>query len=197
MFTGIVEEVGRVQSLDRGRLMIAAATVLQGTRLGDSILVNGVCLTATDLGPAGFSADVVPETVRRTNLGALRPGDAVNLERALPVDGRLGGHIVQGHIEATTELMATAPDGADGVMYHFRTPPDLAPYIVAKGFIAIDGVSLTVVACNKERFMVTLIPFTRGHTNLGARTPGDTVNLETDIVARYVERFLQVRQPPA
>jgi len=196
VFTGIVEEVGSVRAVTAGRIALAATIVLEGTGLGDSILVNGVCLTAAEVTAEGFSADVVPETFRRTNLGALRPGHPVNLERALPVTGRLGGHIVQGHIEGTAELVGLVPDGADGVIYRFRPPPGLLPYIVSKGFIAIDGVSLTVVECAASEFSVTLIPFTRSHTNLGARRPGDTVNLETDIVARYVERFLQFLPPP-
>ncbi|MSQ26559.1 MAG: riboflavin synthase [Dehalococcoidia bacterium] len=197
MFTGIVEEVGQVVSLSGGRLAIGAATVLGGTKLGDSILVNGACLTVTTLESDAFWVDVVSETFRRTNLGDLSSGSRVNLERAAPVDGRLGGHIVQGHIEGTAEIVELRPDGADGLMVYYRPPSDLMRYIVGKGFIAVDGASLTVVGCDGQRFWVTLIPFTRLHTNLGERRSGDRVNIETDIVARYVERFIGFATPPA
>ncbi len=190
MFTGIVEEVGRVVALDRSRLTIGAATVLGGTKVGGSILVNGACLTVTEVDGRTFTVDVVPETFRRTNLADLQPGHAVNLERATPVDGRLGGHIVQGHVEATAEVLELQPDGSDGLMVHYGPPAELMRYIVGKGFIAIDGASLTVVGCDGRRFWVTLIPFTRSHTNLAERRPGDRVNIETDIVARSVERFM-------
>ena len=190
MFTGIVEEVGRAVSLQAGVLTIEAEAVLEGTRVGDSLLVNGACLTVTGLLPQGFTADVVPETLRKTNLGALLPGDRVNLERAVAAGGRLGGHIVQGHVEATGELVAFTPDGQEGLLASYRVAEALLPYIVPKGFIAVDGVSLTVVDCTGSLCSVALIPFTREHTNLGSRRPGDRVNLETDIIARYVERLL-------
>ena len=189
MFTGIVEEIGYLKSLQNGLLTIQAGTVLEGTKVGDSIAVNGACLTVTYLLPDGFSVHAVPETLRRTNLSMLRPGDGVNLERAVPVDGRLGGHIVQGHVEGTGEVLSFTPDGADGLTALYRAPRALMRYVVPKGFIAIDGASLTVVDCTDHTFWVTLIPYTRDHTNLAARRPGDAVNLETDIVARYVERL--------
>ena len=189
MFTGIVEEIGYLKSLQNGLLTIQAGTVLEGTKVGDSIAVNGACLTVTDLLADGFSVHAVPETLRRTNLSMLRPGDGVNLERALPVDGRLGGHIVQGHVEGTGEVVSFTPDGADGLTALYRAPRPLMRYVVPKGFIAIDGASLTVVDCTDDTFWVTLIPYTRDHTNPAARRPGDAVNLETDIVARYVERL--------
>lgn len=189
MFTGIVEEVGRVIRSDEGGLAVQAHLVLEDAKLGDSLLVNGVCLTVTELQPDRFQADVVPETLRRTNLGVLQPGEKVNLERALPVNGRLGGHIVQGHVEGTGTLVSYTPDGADGVTARYRVPSPLLPYIVAKGFIAVDGASLTVVDCADGTFSVTLIPFTRSHTNLADRKPGDAANLETDIIARYIERL--------
>ncbi|MEK7216524.1 MAG: riboflavin synthase [Chloroflexota bacterium] len=197
MFTGIVEEVGHVVSLSSGRLAIAAATVLGGTKPGDSILVNGACLTVTALEADAFWVDVVPETFRRTNLGDLASGSRVNLERAAPVGGRLGGHIVQGHIEGTATIVELRPDSVDGLMVYYQPPPDLMRYIVGKGFIAVDGASLTVVGCDGQRFWVTLIPFTRLHTNLAERRPGDRVNIETDIVARYVERFIGFGPPAA
>lgn len=189
MFTGIVEELGGVRSLERGVLTIGAKTVLDGTRIGDSISVNGACLTVTSLLPDGFTVDVVPETLRKTNLGQVGPGDAVNLERALAVGDRFGGHIVQGHVEGTAELDSYAPDEPDGLIARYRAPASLMRYIVPKGFIAVDGASLTVVDCGDAWFTIALIPFTREHTNLARRRPGDAVNIETDIVARYVERL--------
>lgn len=189
MFTGIVEEVGQVRSFRDGVLDIQAKTVLEGTKIGDSVAVNGACLTVTSLQHDGFTMHVVPETLRKTNLGDLRPGDGVNLERAIALGDRLGGHIVQGHIEGTGELVTCTPDGSDGVLARYKAPKALLRYIVAKGFIAVDGVSLTIIDATSEAFSVTLIPFTREHTNLATRRPGDRVNLETDIVARYVERL--------
>ncbi len=191
MFTGIVEEVGVVVSMESGRLTVSAAQVLEGTREGDSISVNGACLTVTSLSRGRFSADVVPETLKRTNLGLLRGGERVNLERAMPAGGRFGGHMVQGHVEGTGEVVRFEQDGAGGLVARYRVSPELARYIVPKGFIAVDGASLTVVELRAKEFSVALIPFTRDHTNLGDRAPGDQVNLETDVVARYVERLLQ------
>lgn len=190
MFTGIVEEIGIVRSMRAGDLTIDANVVLDGVKLGDSICVNGACLTVTVFDKQSFTVHMVPETLRRTNLGTLRPGALVNLERALPVDGRLGGHVVQGHVEGTAEVVSFASDGGDGLTARFRTPVALMRFIVAKGFIAVDGVSLTVVDCEDDAFSVTLIPFTREHTNLGKRQAGEQVNLETDVLARYVERLL-------
>lgn len=189
MFTGIVEEIGMIRSNAAGTLEIQARLVLAGTKVGDSIAVNGACLTVTGFFSDGFTVHAVPETLRKTNLGDLKPGDEVNLERALAVGDRLGGHIVQGHIEATGELASYSPDGADGLTALYRAPIALMRYVVPKGFIAVDGASLTVVDCSKDTFSVTLIPFTREHTNLARRHPGDRVNLETDIIARYVERL--------
>jgi riboflavin synthase len=186
VFTGIVEEVGRVAARSEGGLRIEAQTTLQGARLGDSISINGVCLTITDLGNGSFAVDTVPETLRRTNLGQLETGDAVNLERPLAADGRLGGHFVQGHIEATATVRSIEPDG-EALMVRFEAPPDLLRYVVDKGFIAVDGVSLTVVSRDAESFVITLIPYTRGHTNFQKLAVGVAVNIETDILAKYVE----------
>lgn len=191
MFTGIVEEVGRVSSFQGGVLAVDAQKVLEGTKVGDSLAVNGACLTVTSVLHQGFTVDVVPETLRKTNLGQLRPGDGVNLERAVAVGDRLGGHMVQGHLEAAAEVVSFTPDGQDGLLVRYRAPQELMRYIVSKGFVALNGVSLTVVDCDTETFSVTLIPYTREHTNLTAHTPGSSVNLETDIVARYVERLRQ------
>lgn len=193
MFTGIVEEVGRVRERREGGLVIQAQTALGGVKLGDSIAVNGVCLTVTQLWPDAFAVDVVPETFRRSNLGDLAEGGVVNLERSLAVGDRMGGHIVQGHVEGTARLIEQTPEG-NAVNLRFRTPYGLLRYIVTKGFVAVDGISLTVVDTKDDTFSVTVIPFTREHTNLMAKQIGDAVNIETDIVARYVERLREM--PP-
>jgi riboflavin synthase len=197
MFTGIVEELGSVVALalddsstegGNARLRIAATRVLDGVQTGDSIAVNGCCLTATtwDDGPGGgwWEADLSGETLKRTTLGDLRPGDPVNLERPVPVGGRLGGHIVQGHVDGVGEVVAAPPDLA------VRLPGDLARYVVEKGSIAVDGVSLTVVEISGDTFTVALIPHTAEVTTLGSRGPGDPVNLEVDVTVKYVERLL-------
>jgi riboflavin synthase len=189
MFTGIVEELGALRKRHSGGLVIDARLVLEGTSLGDSICVNGVCLTVTDLQSSCFAVDTVPETLRRSNLGLLAPGDAVNLERALAANGRFGGHVVQGHVEAAGTISAIDSDG-EAALYTFRAPPEVMRYVVSKGFIAVDGVSLTVVWRGSESFQITLIPFTREHTNLGRKQIGDSVNLETDVLAKYVESLV-------
>ena len=193
MFTGIVEEVGKVVEAKPGRLRIGAKTILKGTRLGDSIAVNGACLTIAALTPDSFSVDVVPETLRRTNLGELQRGGNVNLERSLQYGGRIGGHLVQGHVDATGRIVSITPDG-DAVLVRFKTAFSLMRYVVEKGFVAVDGVSLTVVGCGKDWFTVTLIPVTRTATVLGAKKAGDRVNLEADQIAKYVERLMQGRR---
>jgi riboflavin synthase len=192
MFTGIVEELGTVEELRGDGLSIRAAKVLDGTHVGDSICINGVCLTVTAMSDGVFSVDTVPETRRLTNLGDLSPGDRVNLERALRPEDRMGGHFVQGHIEGTGRVESVTQDGP-ALMVRFSAAPDLMRYIVRKGFIAIDGTSLTVVDRDTAGFSVTLIPLTQEWTNLGRRRPGDHVNLETDILAKYVEQFLSGR----
>lgn len=199
MFTGIVEELGTVKGVRPGRLTIAAEAVLEGTRVSDSIAVNGACLTVAALGKGAFSVDVVPETLRRTNLGALRPGDPVNLERALAYGGRVGGHLVQGHVEDTARVLRVTPEGPNSIVMGFRAPRGLMRFIVEKGFVAVDGVSLTVVDCTREGFRVSLVPYTLAHTTLGRRRPGDLVNIETDILAKYAERLLARDEagPPA
>ena len=190
MFTGIVEEVGTVKEVAPSGLRIVASAALEGAHVGDSTAVNGACLTVTSLEEHLFSVDVVPETWRRTNLGELRPGDPVNLERSLSFGGRMGGHFVQGHVDGTGRIVEISPDG-DAVMVRFEADPGTIRYIVDKGFVAVDGISLTVVGCDERSFSVTLIPFTRANTNFKARKVGDTVNLEVDILAKYVERFLK------
>lgn len=191
MFTGIVEEVGKLRELSGERLVVYARQVLAGTKPGDSLAVNGACLTVTSLTRDTFSVQVMAETLCRTNLGQLRPGAPVNLERALTPSGRLGGHLVQGHVDGTGKLLSLAPE-AGAVLARFSAPPELGRYIVEKGFIAVDGVSLTVVACDAISFTVSLVAYTRLNTNLGMKNIGDSVNLEVDILAKYVERLLSL-----
>ncbi len=191
MFTGIVEEVGEVASFAGADIVVRAKTVLEGVKLGDSICVNGACLTVVAFDDTTFTINVVPETLRRTSLWALKPGDRVNLERAMPADGRFGGHMVQGHVEGTAELVSVTADGPEDILVRYRVSPQVGRYIVTKGFIAVDGASLTVVDCTDTEFSVALVPFTRQHTNLADRQPGALVNIETDIMARYIERLLR------
>lgn len=188
MFTGIVEEVGKVISAEAGSLTIAADGVLQGVGEGASMAVNGVCLTVTGFDNKSFSVDVMPETLDKTNMGLLRAGDTVNLERPLAVDGRLGGHLVQGHIDDTARVSSVSRRG-EAMLLRFEAPPRLMPYIVEKGFIAVDGVSLTVASKNTNSFQVSVVGYTREHTTLGGRGVGDVVNLEVDIIAKYVEQL--------
>ena len=192
MFTGIVEEVGEVRAAGSGRLTVAASTVTGDMKVGGSINVNGACLTVTRLDETSFSVDVVPETLRRTSLGGLRPGDGVNLERPVPAGGRLDGHVVQGHVDGTGVVESVVPEGT-ALLVRFAAPPDVMRYVVPKGFVAVDGTSLTVVDCDDSGFTVTVIPFTRDNTVLGARAVGDAVNLEVDVLAKYVERLTATR----
>ena len=189
MFTGIVEEVGSVTQLKGYRMNVGATQVMEGLKLGDSMAVNGACLTVVGLGSEEFSVDLSPETLRRTSLGDLAPGKAVNLERPLAVSDRLGGHIVQGHVDATGRLTSSKPE-ADCVILRIRCPKRMMRYIVAKGFITLDGISLTVVKKDTSSFTLSVIPYTLEHTNLKDMVPGDRVNLESDIVAKYIESFL-------
>lgn len=194
MFTGIIEEVGKVRAAGGGRFSFAAQTVLEGTRLGDSIAVNGACLTVIAIGEGSFTIEVMPETLRRTTLGHLRPGDPVNLERALAVGGRLGGHFVQGHVDATGKITSLAPE-REAVLIKVSAPASVMRYVVEKGFIAVEGVSLTVVSRDADSFTVSLVGYTREHTNLRFKRPGDAVNLEADIIAKYVEQLAGPRRP--
>ena len=186
MFTGIVEEIGVVKEIGQGRLAFEAHKVLEGTKIGDSMAVNGVCLTIVSLENRGFDVDVMPETLRCTNLGGLHYGDQVNLERALLLGGRLGGHLVLGHVDDAGEIMNVTAEETAHIM-RISAPARLMPYIVDKGFIAVDGVSLTIVGLDDFSFVVSLVAYTMEHTTLGRRRPGDIVNLETDIIAKYVE----------
>ncbi len=194
MFTGIIEEVGRVTSLQLEKLVINASEVLQGMEIGGSMAVNGVCLTVTSFDTNSLSVDMMPETLKRTNLGLLRVGDRVNLERPLALGGRLGGHLVQGHIDATGRVVSITWDG-QAMMIGFEAPPEVMRYVVVKGFITVDGVSLTVVTGDTSSFEVSVVDYTRKHTTLGDRRVGDLVNLEVDIIAKYVEWLGQVRAP--
>ncbi|MBF8266055.1 MAG: ribE [Dehalococcoidia bacterium] len=190
MFTGIVEEIGLLKEFSGGRLTISARKVLEGTNLGDSISVNGACLTVTSLSKDSFTIEVMPETLRRTNLGRLQSGDPVNLERALTLAGRIGGHLVQGHVDGTGQIISLARESS-AILARFSAPGEIGRYIVEKGFIAVDGVSLTVVSCDATSFVVSLVGYTRHNTNLGTKNIGAMVNLEADIVAKYIEKLLQ------
>ena len=190
MFTGIVEEVGAVASISHNGMTIRADTVMSDLKLGDSIAVNGACLTAVTIGDSEFSVDLSPETMRRTSLGDLSPGGVVNLERALSASDRMGGHIVQGHVDGTGRITSTKEDG-DSLIYRVRAPARLMPYIVEKGFIAVDGISLTVVKVGTSSFTLAVIPYTLHNTNLQTISVGARVNLEADILAKYVENLLK------
>ncbi len=188
MFTGIVEEVGIVRETTQKRMAIQAEEVIKDLGIGDSMCVNGVCLTVTSIAGGRFFVDVMPETLRRSNLGKLHGGDSVNLERGLAVGGRMGGHFVQGHVDDLGKVVSIVPEGGAEVM-RVSMPFRLARYIVEKGFIAVDGVSLTVVDLDDSRFSVSLVEYTRQTTTLGTRRSGDIVNLEVDIIAKYVQRL--------
>lgn len=194
MFTGIVEEMGKISAIRQGaksaQLTIQAKTVLEGTRIGDSIAVNGVCLTVTSLSASAFTADVMAESLRRSSLGDLSPGSPVNLERAMAADGRFGGHIVSGHIDGTGTISAFRRED-NAVWVTVSTPANLLRYIVEKGSVAIDGVSLTVAAVTERDFSVSLIPHTGAQTILLQKRVGEKVNLECDIIGKYVEKLLQ------
>lgn len=197
MFTGIVEEVGTIRAIsmsgDSASLDVDCSLVVSDARLGDSISVNGCCLTITTLPDAGgFTADLMGETLKRTSLGALTEGAAVNLERALRADGRLGGHLVQGHVDETGEILAVEPE-PNWTVLRVRVPDHLRRYIVEKGSITVDGTSLTVMAADADWFSVGLIPHTLTATSLRDRRPGDIVNLEVDVIAKYVEKMLRHR----
>lgn len=190
MFTGIVEEVGTLAQIEPTGLVIQAQLVLQGVEVKESIAVDGACLTITERGEDWFRVDTMPETLRRTRLGSLQPGDAINLERSLPANGRIGGHMVQGHVEATALVLTIREDGMAQYV-EIALPEQLRPYVVSKGFIAVNGVSLTVVESMHDRFSIALIPYTQEHTNLGCLQVGTLLNLETDVLGRYVVQFLR------
>ena len=193
MFTGIVEELATIDSVeeqgDAIRLTVRAATVLEGTGLGDSIAVNGCCLTVVSIEGETWTADVMQETLDKTSLQGVRPGDPVNLERAVTVEKRLGGHIVQGHVDGVGAIVARVPS-EHWELVEVSMPPEFGRYLVDKGSITVDGVSLTVVEAKDASFTVSLIPETLARTTLGTRQPGDRVNLEFDVIAKHVEKLL-------
>lgn len=195
MFTGIIEELGRVRSIERRgegvRIVIEARTVTEGTAEGDSVAVNGVCLTALDVRAGSFAADGSRETLQRSTLGSLRAGSVVNLERAVTPATRLGGHIVQGHVDARGRFLGAEDHGGSWTV-RLAYPPEMARYLVFKGSVAVEGISLTVAALAEDTFEVAVIPKTWAVTNLSTLRPGDAVNLEADIIAKYVERILNV-----
>ncbi|MER7700407.1 riboflavin synthase [Streptomyces sp. NPDC096095] len=193
MFTGIVEELGEVTAVeqleDASRFRLRGPVVTEGARHGDSIAVNGVCLTVVDTGDGEFTADVMAETLKRSSLGALTTGSRVNLERPMALGGRLGGHIVQGHVDGTGTIVERTPSEHWEIV-KVSLPPELTRYVVEKGSITVDGVSLTVVDAGTDHFTISLIPTTLALTTLGRKQPGDPVNLEVDVLAKYVERLL-------
>ncbi len=192
MFTGIIEELGTVQRREGGELVIGCATIIEDSRLGDSIAVNGVDLTVRAMNGASMTFDVMNETFRRSNLGTLEVGAVVNLERSVTGATRLSGHIVRGVVETTCRLLSLTPEG-DAIIARYRVPAEYLPYIAMKGPVCVDGASLTVMARDADSFSVSLVQYTQEHTNLTRRKPGDAVNLETDIFARYVEQILEAR----
>jgi riboflavin synthase len=196
MFTGIIEELGIVKALRReasgARLTISASLVLEGTAIGDSICVNGVCLTVVELGKAEFSADVANETLRVTNLGELRVGQKVNLERALNLSARIGGHLVTGHVDAVGRIKEKRQEGNSWRVF-IEAPQQALRYIIKKGSVAVDGISLTVADLDPSGFSIAMIPHTAKLTTLGSKAPGESVNLETDIIGKYVEKLLSGR----
>ncbi len=192
MFTGIIEEVGTIRSREGGELVVACSLILEDTKLGDSISINGVDLTVRTIAADALSFDVMPETYRRSNLGATAAGDRVNLERSVRPMDRLSGHIVRGVVETTCTLESITPE-ADAVIVRYRPEPEFLRYILLKGPACLDGASLTVMAKDDETFSVSLVQYTQEHTNLTDHKPGDSINLETDVIARYVEQLLEQR----
>ncbi len=196
MFTGLVEEIGLCEDLQRSagsaRLLIQASGISCGVKIGDSISVNGCCLTAISTRDGAMAFDLLDETLQRTNLQDLIPGRKVNLERSLLADGRLGGHFVQGHVDATIPVVAILQQGSD-LRINFKVPPEFAAYVAYKGSVAINGVSLTIAEVTADSFAVWIIPHTATHTNLGDLREGDLVNLECDMLAKYAARIMQMR----
>lgn len=199
MFTGLIEEIGEIKSIQKGaksaRITIKATKIVEGTKIGDSISTNGVCLTVTDFDKNGFSVDVMAETIRSSNLGKLKPGSTVNLERALRASDRLGGHIVSGHIDGVGTIVELLKED-NATWVSVDTTVDILKYIVHKGSITIDGISLTVAYVDEKKFKVSIIPHTKGETTLLDKNVGDEVNLESDMLAKYVEKLLKYGEAP-
>jgi riboflavin synthase len=193
MFTGIIEEVGKITAVIKGQrssqLWVQGAVIIDDLKLGDSVAVNGVCLTVSQLRGNKWMADVMSETLNRSNLGDLKGGSAVNLERAMPANGRFGGHIVAGHIDGTGHIVQISKDD-NAVIFEIKAPPKILRYVIEKGSIAIDGISLTVIGMTVDSFKVSIIPHTVKQTILGIKKPGDPVNLENDLVGKYIEKLL-------
>lgn len=193
MFTGLIEEVGTIRTMTQAglamQLTIACDKVLQGTALGDSIAVNGICLTVTHLGSDHFTADVMPETIKRTNLSRLTHGASVNLERAIAAGQRMGGHFVQGHVDGIGKLTERRPY-ENAILFRFQVPADLAQYMIEKGSIAVNGISLTIVETGADFFTVSVIPHTLAQTQLQKAVTGDWVNIECDMIGKYIAKFI-------
>lgn len=198
MFTGIIEEVGRIEAISYGissaQIKIKASKVLEDVKVGDSICVNGICLTVTSFQPGSFTADVMHETLNRTGLSTLENGSPVNLERAMLANGRFGGHIVSGHIDGTGSIASISPDD-NAIWFEIKTSPNILYYIVEKGSITIDGISLTVAKVSEESFSISAIPHTVSETNLRNKKVGSLVNLECDVIGKYVEHFVKNEKP--
>ena len=196
MFSGIVEETGTITSLEvrpgGASCTVRAQAVLDDVKIGDSIAVNGACLTVVQYDDTSFTVELAPETLRKTALGEVRSGDEVNLERSLTANGRIGGHVVQGHVDGAAEIVAMQPDG-EGVLAVFQAPKSLLPYIVAKGYVAVDGMSLTVVDTGPDWFSISFISHTRAATTVRHYAPGRRCNLEVDVLGKYVEKLLAHR----
>ena len=195
MFTGLIEEVGRLKNLRGGRIEITCAAILEGVKVGDSINTNGICLTVVEHGADYFAADVMPETIRRTSLAELKRGGLVNLERALRLGDRLGGHIVSGHIDGVGEVLNIRAEG-NALLIDVAASSQLLRQIAPKGSVALDGISLTVVEAGSESFSVSMIPHTLAATNFQAKRAGEPVNIETDVLAKYLERLLNFKATP-
>ena len=197
MFTGIIEEVGRLKNFDGGRIEISCEKILEDVKIGDSISTNGICLTVTDFAENFFAADVMPETIRRTSLSELHDGGKVNLERAMKISDRFGGHIVSGHIDGVGKITSLHADG-NAIFINVSAENFLLKQIAAKGSVALDGISLTVVDAGTENFSVSMIPHTRTVTNFQSKRVGSLVNIETDVLAKYVERLMSFKtsSPP-
>ena len=193
MFSGIIEETGIIGGVSSSSLSIKADLVFGDLKLGDSVAINGVCLTVTNIKSKTFDVSVMPETLRRSTIGALKTGDSVNLERALTLSGRLGGHLVEGHVDATGAIQRIGWEG-EGELMTVSAPSEVMHYVVEKGFIAVDGLSLTVISRTETSFSVSLVAFSRNHTTIGQKKIGDRVNLEVDIIAKYVEKFVSQRE---
>lgn len=188
MFTGIIEETGIVKASASGSLTIQGKIVLESTKLGDSIAVNGACLTVIGMTKDSFTVEIMPETKRLTNIGSLRVGEVVNLERAMSVQGRFGGHFVQGHVDSVGKIASLKADG-DALIVSISAQENINRYLVKKCFVAVNGISLTVIDCNSTGFSVSLVGYTRQRTNLGTIRQGNPVNIEIDIIAKYIEKF--------